>query len=383
MRMGGTARRHAAAAVTFTSAARCYWLNVFPRVRRELCLWQRRAGAIPDGSLRRVALTVQRTKRGNIEGSAAFAAFAPRAHCPAVIRAQLAFQAIYDYVDTLAEQPHACPIRNARQLHQALLATLDPNAAQADYYQYHPHRDDCGYLQAITGACSAALRTLPSHPAIAAPARRLAGRIVTYQSLNLTQIQGSHHALARWATRQTPLATDLRWWETAASAGSSLGIFALIAAAAQPALHPYEALAIERAYFPWVGSLHSLLDSLIDLPEDIATEQHNLTQHYRSPHETAARLRTLATESARHARALPHGLQHTVILAGMASHYLSAHEAQLPHARSAKAAALDAIGGLAVPAMLVLRLRRAAPNPRRTRFAIAPSNDVSSENIRI
>lgn len=374
MRMGGTGRRHAGLAVTFTSAARCYWLSVFPRIRRELRLWQRRAGAIPDGSLRWVALTVQRTKLGNIEGSAAFAAFAPRAHRAAVIRAQLAFQAIYDYVDTLAEQPHTCPIRNARQLHQALLATLDPNASQADYYRYHPHRDDGGYLEAITGACSAALRMLPSHPVVVGPARRLADRIVTYQSLNLTQTQGSHHALARWATQQTPPSTDLRWWETAASAGSSLGIFALIAAAAHPAAHPHEALAIERAYFPWIGSLHSLLDSLIDLPEDIATEQHNLTQHYRSPDETAACLRTLATEAVRHARALPHGLQHAVILAGMASHYLSAHEAQRPDAQPAKAAALNAIGGLAAPAMLILRLRRVAPTPRRMWSAIAPSD---------
>jgi tetraprenyl-beta-curcumene synthase len=358
--MGGAVKRHAAASVTFAGAARCYWLSVFPRVRRELRLWQRRAGAIPDGPLRQVALTVQRTKRGNIEGSAAFAAFAPRAHRTAVIRAQLAFQAIYDYVDTLAEQPHTCPIRNARQLHRALLATLDPNASRTDYYQYHPHRDDGGYLQTITDACRVALVTLPSYPAVVGQACRLAERIVTYQSLNLTQTQGSHRALAHWASQQTPPATDLRWWETAASAGSSLGIFALIAAAARPAARPHEALAIERAYFPWIGSLHSLLDSLIDLSEDSATEQHNLIQHYRSPHETAARLRTLAAESARHARALPHGLQHAAILAGMASHYLSAHEAQLRHARPAKTAVLDAVGGLAAPAMLILRLRRAA-----------------------
>ena len=160
--MGGALKRHAAASVTFTGATRCYWLSVFPRVRRELRLWQRRAGAIPDGSLRRVALTVQRTKRGNIEGSAAFAAFAPRAHRAAVIRAQLAFQAIYDYVDTLAEQPHTCPIRNARQLHQALPVALDPTARPTDYYQYDPHRRDGGYLQALTDGCSGALVTLPS-----------------------------------------------------------------------------------------------------------------------------------------------------------------------------------------------------------------------------
>ena len=284
----------------------------------------------------------------------------PRSHRPAVIRAQLAFQAIYDYVDTLAEQPHANPIRNARQLHRALPAALNLASSPGDYYRHHAHRDDGGYLQAITNACRAALATLPSYPAVAGPAHRLAERIVRYQSLNLTQTQGSYHALARWASHETPPDTELRWWETAASAGSSLGIFALIATAAHPAIHPHEATAIERAYFPWIGSLHSLLDSLIDQPEDAATEQHNLIEHYASPRDTAARLRALAAESARRARALPRGLQHTMILAGMASHYLSAREAQLPHARHAKSSVLEAMGDLAAPTMFVLRLRRAA-----------------------
>ncbi len=200
---------------------------------------------------------------------------------------------------------------------------------------------------------------------MAPPARRLAERIVSYQSLNLTQAQGSHHALARWASDETPPDTGLRWWETAASAGSSLGIFALVATAAHTTIHRHETAAIERAYFPWIGSLHSLLDSLIDLPEDAATEQHNLIEHYRSPYETAARLRTLAAESVDQARALPDGTQHALILAGMASHYLSAHEAQLPHATLAKSAVLDAIGELAGPTMLVLRLRRVVHRPQR------------------
>ncbi len=363
--MGGGARNRSAAGATFTTAAVRYWLSVFPRIRRELGHWQRRARTIPECALRQTALAVQRTKHDNIEGSAAFAAFVPRAHRPAVIRAQVAFQAIYDYVDTLAEQPHTDPIRNARQLHRALLGALHAEPPQIDYYRYHRHRYDSGYLQALTGACRTALDNLPSYPSVAPTTRRLAERIVTYQSLNLTRAQGSYHALARWASDETPPDTGLRWWETAASAGSSLGIFALIAAAAHTTVHRHETAAIERAYFPWIGSLHSLLDSLIDLPEDIAAAQHNLIEHYNSPQETAARLRTLAAESADHARALPHGLQHAMILVGMASHYLTAPEAQLPHAVLARSAVLDAIGGFAGPTMLVLRLRRTVHSPRR------------------
>ncbi len=344
---------------TFVTAMQRYWLSVFPCICSELHHWRRRAGAIPEPTLRGTALAVQRSKRGNIDGSAAFAAFAPHAHRPAVIRAQIAFQAIYDYVDTLAEQPHSDPIRNARQLHRALIGSLDPTAGQLNYYAHHPHSHDAGYLQAIVNACRAMLRTLPSYPTVIRPARNLAGRIVTYQSLNLTDAQGSHHALERWASQAAQPHSGLRWWETAAAAGSSLGIFALITTAAYPAIEPHHANKIERAYFPWIGALHSLLDSLIDRPEDVASGQHNLTAHYTSASETAIRLHTLATESTDHAQSLPSSVYHTLILAGMASHYLSAPEAQLPHAKLAKTRILHTLGHLAVPTMLVFRLQQA------------------------
>jgi tetraprenyl-beta-curcumene synthase len=364
MRVSREARSPLATGITFTIAAWRYWLGVFPCVRDELHHWRRRARVIPDCPLRKMALAVQHTKRGNIDGSAAFAVFAPQPHRRAVVRAQLGFQAIYDYVDTLAEQPHSCPIDNARQLHRALPDALDLARPPTDYYKHHTHREDSGYLPAIVSACRTALGSLPAYPVVAQPACRLAERIVCFQSLNLTEAQGSYHALARWAHQQTPRESGLRWWETAASAGSSLGIFALMVSATRSTTDAHEAAAIECAYFPWIGSLHSLLDSLIDQPEDAATKQHNLIQHYRSPGETAARLRLLADASVRHARAMPRGLQHAVILAGMASHYLCAGEAGLPHATLAKIEVLEAIGDLARPTMLVFQLRQVARAPR-------------------
>jgi tetraprenyl-beta-curcumene synthase len=364
MRVSQAARSRPATGIIFTTAAWRYWLGVFPCIRDELHHWRRRARVIPDCPLRQTALAVQHTKRGNIDGSAAFAVFAPQPHRRAVVRAQIGFQAIYDYVDTLAEQPHPNPIDNARQLHRALLDALDLARPPTDYYKHHTHREDGDYLPAIIGACRAALASLPAYPLVAQSACRLAERIVCFQSLNLTEAQGSYHALARWAHQQTPRESGLRWWETAASAGSSLGIFALVVSAARSTTDTHEAAAIERAYFPWIGSLHSLLDSLIDQPEDAATEQHNLIQHYRLPSETAARLRLLADASARHARNLPRGLQHTVILAGMASHYLCAVDARLSHAKLAKIAVLETIGDLARPTMLVFRIREVARAPR-------------------
>jgi tetraprenyl-beta-curcumene synthase len=114
------------------------------------------------------------------------------------------------------------------------------------------------------------------------------------------------------------------------------------------------------AYFPWVGALHTLLDSLVDREEDAAAGQHSLLDYYSSPQETAARLSLLAAESLSRIRALPCPRQHLLLLAGMASHYLSTPEASRPDALLTARSVLGTIGGLAAPTMLVMGARRAA-----------------------
>ena len=75
-----------------------------------------------------------------------------------------------------------------------------------------------------------------------------------------------------------------------------MAVFALIAAASRGLL-PGEAPNIEHAYFPWIGALHTLLDSLIDRPEDLASGQHSLVAHYSSAQATAERMRFITQEA--------------------------------------------------------------------------------------
>jgi tetraprenyl-beta-curcumene synthase len=351
-------------AISFLKAARSYWLSVFPCICAESRYWRARAETIPDPVLRRLALEAQRVKQGNIEGSAAFAAFAPPAHRHQAVRAQVAFQSVYDYVDTLTEQPNSEPILNASELHQALPEAISANTGHPDYYARYPRRGDGGYLREIVDVCRRALGTLPSRAAITEPAHRLVERIVDYQCRNLSEPQGGHHHLEQWARLHTPRETDLRWWETAASAGSSLGLFALIASAAQPALPTADAVAIEAAYWPWIGALHSLLDSLIDQPEDAAVGQRSLLDYYATPEETADRLQLLAHEALSAVRSLPNAHEHTLVLAGMASYYLTAPEASTPTAQLVARGVLRTLGPTTRPSIVVMRARRTASRIR-------------------
>jgi tetraprenyl-beta-curcumene synthase len=343
-------------AAAFARAASRYWLEVFPTVRREVARLHAEARRIPDPTLRRLALDAQRRKWASLEGAAAFAAFAPSARRQNVTRLLVGFQAVYDYADTLMEQPSEHPALNAVQLHAALIAIAEPDRPQADYYRYHVASDDGGYLDRLVDACRAAVGELPAYRLLAGSILENTQRIIQYQSrLNLAS-KRDHPALARAAAQATQHHARLRWWETWAACGSSLAILALLVAAADPAMDLAHAAAIEAIYWPWAGALHTLLDGLIDRAEDAASGQHNLLDHYNSPGEAAEQLGCIAAEAARYADAA--GVEHHLILAGMASLYLADPEAWTPAARPVSERVLASVGEFGAAALFVLRVRR-------------------------
>ncbi len=358
--MAGSASNRGALGSAFVGAARRYWLSVFPCICREARNWRLRAREIPDPALRKLAFDAQRIKRENLDGVAAFAAFVAPAHRESVVRALTAYQVAFDYIDTVSEQPNTDPVANGRHLNQALHTALEPGVAHRDYYAHHRRRDDAGYLENLIDTCRIAIGTLPSRAAVAEPARLATTRIVTYQSLNHGDGNGSHDAFARWARSETTPSTGLRWWETGAAAGSQLPVLALIAAAANSDVHPDEAAAIEGAYFPWIASLSTLLDSLIDRHEDAGDGQRNLIDYYSSPQETASRLQLIAAEALCRTRALAGGEHHTMILAAMASFFHCAQRASSPDIRLATQGIIDTMGDLATPSTLILKARRGA-----------------------
>jgi tetraprenyl-beta-curcumene synthase len=353
-------RSHLSLASAFAGAASRYWLEIFPLVVRELRHWHEQARQIPDPVLRRLALLTQRIERGNYEGAAAYAALVPHAYRARVVRAVVAFQTTYDYVDTLSEQPSHDPVANGRQLHRALLSSLDPDSEHIDYYEHSHSGRDNGYISHLVQACRDALAALPSYADVAQPALRAASTIVAYQALNHEQAGDGPRALARWGAAVAPPGSGLRWWEAAAGGASSMTVFALIAAAAKPGLSAAETAATHNAYFPWISALHVLLDSLVDRAKDLEHGHHNLIDHYASPAEAAHRMGWIAARAVHGAETLPNGTHHALIVAAMSSFYLSAPATATPGVLPAAQRVLETMGGLAAPTMAVLRARRAS-----------------------
>ena len=354
----GTMRR----TVTFAGAARCYWTEVFPFARRELREWRRRAEAIPEPGLRRDALLALGAKSGNAEGLAAFAVLAPRAQRRSVIRAVVAYQTALDYLDNVTERPVHSQAERLK-LNGALEVAVDSELSLQTYREETGQRADHDYLVALVGACRTSLGGLPSYASAASPLRRRARLGVESQAMNHSLRAGAdERQMASWAheaTRASSLEGELQWWEVFAAGASTPALGALAALAAQPGADEGDFLAVERAYFPWVNALNTMLDSLVDLDEDPSQQRH--IERYGSPQAAAERLAAIAARSRAGVCKLPSAQQHELILAAMGGFYLAQPAAWQGDRRVIAAAVLDALGPFARSTLTVHRLRQGRP----------------------
>lgn len=294
---------------------------VLAGVDAELAVWTARAGAIPDPELRCQALASLRAKRFHCEGGSVFTAVAAPDRAGDVLRAIVALQTISDYLDNLSDRSPAGGEVDLRQMHVAFTDAVAPDwpAAAGAYYTHHPNGDDGGYLDALVACCREALGRLPAYPAVAEPARRLAGYYASLQSLKHLEPAVREGRLRAWAEGLP--APGLRWYEAAAACGSTLAIFALMAAASR-GCGAEEAGAVAAAYFPWPCGLHILLDYLIDLAEDRAGGDFNFVACYPSLDEAGARLRAVQQGARAAVAGLEDGGFNRLVVAGLPAIYL-------------------------------------------------------------
>ena len=334
-----------------------YWLTIFPQAWMELRKWSKLADRIPDPRLRDSAMCTLKKEHLNAEGAALFATLAPWSSAQPLLRALVAFQTLYDYVDTITERrPDQ---RDTRQLHAALSYALDPGAARpADWYRHHPYADDGGYVTALADACRVELAKLPRYDAVAPSALRLAVRVGEVQALNHEEPRVRAVLLADWARLQRrPVEIDLRWWEYAAAASSSLGIFVLLSLAADPDTTAARAELVEGRYCVTIAALNTLLESHVDVRDDELTGDQSFTSYY-GPGEAASRIPMIARAASHDAESLPHADRHRMILAGMVAFYMSEREAWLPEALATSRGVVVATGPPVDVLTRVLRVRR-------------------------
>ncbi|MBS1869248.1 MAG: DUF2600 family protein [Actinobacteria bacterium] len=342
-----------------------YWISIYPRTRAELRRWSERAEAIPDLVLRAHALAKLRSERMVLEGAAAFALLAARPHRVDVIRACVTFEIVYELTDVLGEQPVEHPLAHNERLNRALVSAVVPLTPHEAHLLAIGERDP-DYLHELIDACRTALMRLPGHAAILPTVQRLAALAAHAQTLNHGEPADRQRLFAAWATSCN--AGDATWWEFAAAASSPLGIFALFAAASRSGLEPEMVVMIDAAYFPWIGAVVWLMESLVDHLEDACSDNLSYFGQYGSTDEAARRLVAVTARAYTAARSLPDGELHTILFTGAVGLYLSKHEARHRSVRPVAEAIRESLPGPIGPLMAVSRLRRLAQRlsgPRR------------------
>lgn len=300
-----------------------FLFQAFPGVGRELKGWRELASRCPDPELKKQALASLTLKRFHCQGAAVFAVGQGNCHRE-LLRALVALQTISDYLDNLCDRAGVQEEEAFRQLHHAFRDALTPGDALKDYYQDYPYRQDGGYLTALVKACRQSLGALPSYPQVQDQVRWL-GEL--YCQLQVTKHLPTEWREARLIQWLEPLLQNLpeplNWWELAAATGSTLGIFALMAAALKPRIATEEVERLTAAYFPWIGGLHILLDYYIDRQEDREGKDLNFVTYYRSERETLLRLQYFLRRAMEEATSLPDPVFHRTVVWGLPALYLS------------------------------------------------------------
>ncbi len=329
---------------------------------RELRCWHDRAAAIPDPAIRADALDAIIRKRDNVEG-ASFFSILPKHRDERLLKLLVAYQIMWDYLDSASERGAGAGQVNGRQLHRALVEALDPGAPISDYYRYHPWKDDGGYLRMLVETCRRMCRELPCYRQV---------RPLMLQGVEDCAIQSLNHerepsrrdvVLKEWAEREFGGTQALSWFERTAAAGAFMP-HVLLALAAERSCDQHEVSAIHAAYFPWVSLAISMLDSYIDQVDDVASKGHSYLSHYTSQTVALERLAAIIGRIVSHAASLPNGHRHAVLIEGIVAMYLSSASVNTPTMREQTRTLARSGGSLTRLLLLFARVWRATRTQR-------------------
>ena len=296
--------------------------HVFPMVKFELSAWREKALQIPNPELRKQALASIDNKTFHCEGGCVYVA-CDMENKQTLIPLIVAYQTISDYLDNLCDRSTTQSPENFAQLHQSMLDAVSLTPCSTDYYAYNDQKEDDGYLHELVATCQRELKKLPGYVQVQHLVHQLASLYCELQVHKHVTPSEREKRLITWWKSNKRLTPDLDWNEFAAATGSTLGVFHLfqIACLAEPPSN--RLMAIMKAYFPWICSLHILLDYLIDLEEDVLGGDLNFISYYENEQQVVQRMKFMITQAKQQILLLPDAKFHEMVIDGLIGLYLS------------------------------------------------------------
>lgn len=299
-----------------------YISKVFPEVDKNLEHWSSLSINAGDDMLSTQAAASIRSKKFHCQGGSVYALY-PGVNVCNTIKFIVSLQTISDYLDNLCDRAGVQDEASFRQLHLSMLDAVDPGRTISDYYLYYPYKKDNGYLKQLVDECRGQINTLPSYKLVVSRIKKYIELYSDLQSLKHLPADVRETRLTQWANCYLGQYPEISCWEFSAATGSTLGVFMLFAAAAEPSLTAREVDAIDAVYFPWVCSLHILLDYYIDAQEDMQMGDLNFTYYYKNLKHCEERLSYFIDRSISQCSLLKYPDFHLTVIKGLLATYLS------------------------------------------------------------
>lgn len=296
--------------------------DIFPNVHLHLDKWKIKASKIPDPELRKQALASINTKTFHCEGGGVYAILAKESLTDC-IEFIVAYQTISDYLDNLCDRSTSLDPIDFRSLHESMLHALTPGASTKNYYRYRREQDDGGYLCSLVETCQKTLMSVKQYEKIAPYLHELASYYCDLQVYKHIKTEKRVPELEAWFELHRGKLPKMEWYEFSACAGSTLGIFCLVAYGFNPDFSDKVMLQVRQALFPYVQGLHILLDYFIDQEEDRIGGDLNFCFYYPSREVLKMRIVHFFVEANVHIKGLPDETFHRLINHGLLGLYLS------------------------------------------------------------
>ncbi len=244
------------------------------------------------------------------------------------LRFIVAFQTISDYLDNLCDRSTSLDQNDFAALHEAMIHAITPDDISANYYRFRTDQDDGGYLRQLVKTCRECLQKTVHYPIISSQLLVLTKLYCELQIYKHLHVSERELKLKQWFEAQNLAQPALHWFEFAACAGSTLGVFSLVAYSFHENLNTNHVEQIVHGYFPYVQGLHILLDYFIDQEEDKLGGDLNFCSYYETEAVMMERLQWFISISEESLNDLPHAKFHQLIQKGLLGIYLSDEKVQ-------------------------------------------------------
>ncbi|NLB18164.1 MAG: tetraprenyl-beta-curcumene synthase family protein [Syntrophomonadaceae bacterium] len=310
------------------SIARFPWLynyltRVIPRVDGELLGLKDKANQLDEHELRRQAVSSLNNKAFHCYGGAVMALLGPPERWRDLINLIVTFQTISDYLDNLCDRAGIHDEAAFFRLHHSMLAAVTPGQMIADYYDLYGPYKDVEYLNYLVANCQNRVASLPGLDQVYDPVMQMVNYYAHLQAIKHAEPEFRSFRLQQYIDQQVDNPNGLEWWELAAATGSTLGIFALWAMAANSDCQVDHTKMVYEGYFPWINGMHILLDYLIDQGEDEREGDLNFVSYYPDAEDGWKAIRRFSEQSLVLASRLPSPGLHMLVVNGLLAMYLS------------------------------------------------------------